>query len=105
VGRSPHLVVIEGFNAGRTYRLTSGTILIGRDPLCDVVLAYSTVSWHHATITKKGERIVVRDLGSRNGTFVGLDRIGWRQLYASDLIRFGDRVTLKLVFLDEPGSA
>jgi pSer/pThr/pTyr-binding forkhead associated (FHA) protein len=102
VGRFPHLVIVEGFNAGRTYRLTSGTTSIGRDPRCDVVLAYSTVSWHHASVTKRGDRIVLRDLGSRNGTFVGLDRIARRELEAGDLIRFGDRVVLKLVFIEVP---
>ncbi len=100
VGRFPHLVIVEGFNAGRTYRLTSGTTSIGRDPRCDVVLAYSTVSWHHASVTKRGDRITLRDLSSRNGTFVGLDRVVRRDLAAGDLIRFGDRVVLKLVFLE-----
>lgn len=102
VGRSPHLVVVEGFNAGHTYPLSSGTITVGRDPRCSIVLAYSTVSWHHASITKRGERITVRDLGSRNGTFVGLERVAKRELEPGDLIRFGDRVTLKLVFVEEP---
>lgn len=105
LGRSPHLVVIEGFNAGRTYHLRSGTISVGRDPRCDVVLAYSTVSWHHASITKRGDRIAVRDLGSRNGTFVGLERVTRRELAPGDLIRFGDRVTLKLVFVEDPAPA
>lgn len=100
VGRFPHLVVVQGFNAGRVYRLVSGTTSIGRDPRCDIVLAYSTVSWHHASVTKRGDRIVLRDLGSRNGTFVGLDRVIRHQLGPGDLIRFGDRVTLKLVFME-----
>lgn len=100
VGRFPHLVIVEGFNAGRTYRLVSGTTSIGRDPRCDVVLAYSTVSWHHASIAKRGDRIVLRDLGSRNGTFVGLDRVTRRELAPGDLIRFGDRVVLRLVFVE-----
>ncbi len=99
LGRSPHLVVVDGFNAGRTYPLTSGTVSVGRDPRCDIPLSHLTVSWHHASITVRGGRVVVCDLGSRNGTFVGLDRVVRRELVPGDLIRFGDRVTLQLVFL------
>ncbi len=105
LGRTPHLVVIDGFNAGRTYRLAGGTTSIGRDPRCDIALSHLTVSWHHATVTTRGGRIVLADLGSRNGTYVGLDRVVRRELEPGDLIRFGDRVTLKLVFLDDPTDA
>ena len=100
VGRFPHLVIVEGYGAGRTYALSKGTTSIGRDPRCDIVLPYSTVSWHHASVSKRDETIVVQDLGSRNGTFVGLDRVVRQELVPGDLIRFGDRVTLKLVYLD-----
>jgi pSer/pThr/pTyr-binding forkhead associated (FHA) protein len=100
VGRFPHLVIVEGYGAGRTYALSKGTVAIGRDPKCDIVLPYSTVSWHHASISKREETVTVHDLGSRNGTFVGLDRVQRRELDPGDLIRFGDRVTLKLIYLD-----
>lgn len=100
VGRFPHLVIVEGYGAGRTYALSKGTVAVGRDPKCDIVLPYSTVSWHHASISKRDETVTVHDLGSRNGTFVGLDRVQRRELDPGDLIRFGDRVTLKLIYLD-----
>ena len=99
VGRFPHLVIVEGYGAGRTFALSKGTVAIGRDPKCDIVLPYSTVSWHHASISKRDETVFLQDLGSRNGTFVGLDRIARQELVPGDLIRFGDRVTLKLVYL------
>jgi pSer/pThr/pTyr-binding forkhead associated (FHA) protein len=100
VGRFPHLMIVDGHENGRTFPLSKGTVTIGRDPRCDVALAYATVSWHHASISKRDDVMVVQDLGSRNGTFVGLDRVERRELVPGDLIRFGDRVTLKLVYLD-----
>ncbi len=100
VGQFPHLTIVEGYGAGRTWALSKSTVAIGRDPRCDIVLPYSTVSWHHASVSKHDETIVVQDLGSRNGTFVGLDRVTRRELVTGDLIRFGDRVTLKLIYLD-----
>jgi pSer/pThr/pTyr-binding forkhead associated (FHA) protein len=105
VGRIPHLVILEGYGAGRTYRLKSGTTSIGRDPRCDVVLPYSTVSWHHGSITRRAGVLTLRDLGSRNGTYVGLDKVVRHELAPGDVIRFGDRVELQLVYLDPPGSA
>jgi pSer/pThr/pTyr-binding forkhead associated (FHA) protein len=101
VGRQPYLAVVEGYSAGRVYRLI-GTMSVGRDPRCDIVLPYSTVSWHHASIVKRGNLIAVRDLGSRNGTFVGLEKVDRRELAPGDVIRFGDRAALELVFLELP---
>jgi pSer/pThr/pTyr-binding forkhead associated (FHA) protein len=100
VGQFPHLTIVEGYGAGRTFALSKSTVAIGRDPRCDIVLPYSTVSWHHASVSKHEETIVVQDLGSRNGTFVGLDRVDRRELVPGDLVRFGDRVTLQLIYLD-----
>ena len=102
VGRHPYLVVVEGHSTGRAYRLILATTSVGRDPRCDIVLPYSTVSWHHASIIKRGNVIAVHDLGSRNGTFVGLDKVDRRELGAGDVIRFGDRVALELVYLELP---
>ena len=102
VGRQPYLVVVEGYSAGRVYRLTLGTTSVGRDPRCDIVLPYSTVSWHHASIIKRGNVIAVHDLGSRNGTFVGLEKVERRELAPGDAIRFGDRVVLELMYLETP---
>ncbi|HEX3905202.1 MAG TPA: FHA domain-containing protein [Polyangia bacterium] len=97
--RCPHLVIVEGDGAGRAFPLTKATTSIGRDPAGDIVLPHATVSWHHAAITVEGEQIVLQDLGSRNGTFVGVARIGRRTLAAGDVIAIGDRAAFKLAFL------
>jgi len=94
----PHLVVVEGEGVGRVFALAKPITTIGRDPASDVVLPHATVSWRHANLTTEGDRVVVKDLGSRNGTFVGVERIARRELAAGDLIAVGDRVTLKLAF-------
>jgi len=53
----------------------TGTLFIGRDPSCDIVIEDSTVSWRHAkVICTKGEWDIV-DLSSYNGTFVNGARI------------------------------
>lgn len=54
----------------KTKRLENGFMLIGRDPECDFRLDNTAVSRHHARIERHGEKYVIRDLGSENGTCV-----------------------------------
>ena len=49
---------------------SSGEILIGRAPECDIIIDDSTVSYNHARLIIANGRITVIDLGSSNGTFV-----------------------------------
>lgn len=49
-------------------------LVIGRGPGCDLTLSDGTVSRLHAELIRDGERWVVRDMGSTNGTRVN----GWR---------------------------
>jgi adenylate cyclase len=46
----------------------AGEILIGREADCAVVLQDDLVSRHHARVLLKDSRVVLRDLGSTNGT-------------------------------------
>ena len=56
------------------------TMVIGRDPQADVRLDYPMVSWHHARLTREAGGILVEDMGSRNGTFVGGVRVSGKVL-------------------------
>ncbi len=51
------------------------SMVIGRDPHADVRLDFPMVSWRHARLTRESEGILVEDLNSRNGTFVGGVRV------------------------------
>ncbi len=63
------LEVVSGPDAGLRSNLPLPTVKIGTAPDNDVVLTDRTVSRHHAEIRVTPEGIVVRDLGSTNGTF------------------------------------
>ncbi len=56
------------------------SMVLGRDPQSDVRLDYPMVSWHHARLTREANGILVEDLGSRNGTFVGGVRVNGKVL-------------------------
>ncbi len=75
----------------RPYTLSSHC-LVGRSPACNLRLDDPRVSGEHARISWHGDRWVLRDLGSRNGTFLNgqlLESASTATLSAGDRIAFG----------------
>ena len=65
-------------------------LVIGRDPGCGWVVDLPMVSSRHARLGRSGDRIVIEDLASSNGTFVnGLRIEGETAVKAGDLIGLG----------------
>jgi DNA-binding winged helix-turn-helix (wHTH) protein len=50
--------------------LAEGENVVGRGHEADVRIAVSEVSRRHARVVVEGSRVIIEDLGSRNGTFV-----------------------------------
>jgi ABC-type multidrug transport system ATPase subunit/pSer/pThr/pTyr-binding forkhead associated (FHA) protein len=67
-------------------------VLIGRAPGNDIVLRSPGVSARHARVVVEPERLILEDLGSRNGTFVGSPprRIDQCEISLTDTLTFGD---------------
>ena len=73
-------------------------LVIGRDPGCDRVVDLPMISSRHARLARSGDRIVVEDLGSSNGTFVNGRRIdGPAEIKAGDSIGLGSYTLLLAV--------
>jgi pSer/pThr/pTyr-binding forkhead associated (FHA) protein len=64
------LRVVSGADAGARLAADSERLTIGTHERCDVVLRDRAVSRFHCEIVVEGGRFVVRDTGSRNGTWV-----------------------------------
>jgi DNA-binding NtrC family response regulator len=56
-------------------KVTINPILIGRDPSCAIVLDDPEVSSIHCEVRAEGQGVLVKDLGSRNGSFVQSVRV------------------------------
>jgi serine phosphatase RsbU (regulator of sigma subunit) len=91
-----YLVTIEGAEPGRRILLAASSLTIGRDAARDIVLADPDVSRLHARISMHGDRVVVEDQHSTNGTFVdGRAVTGPAVLVDGSILSLGQQV-LKL---------
>lgn len=63
----PILVAQDGPLKGQRWAL-SHTLMLGRDPTCEVIIQDRQVSRFHARVTPTPEGVLVEDLGSKNGT-------------------------------------
>ncbi|MBC7258229.1 MAG: FHA domain-containing protein [Chloroflexi bacterium] len=72
-GDVPMLVLLG--SPGARYLLTAPRARIGRDPGNDIVIPDRRVSRYHAEIVREGSEFMLRDCGSKNGTFVNGERI------------------------------
>jgi hypothetical protein len=83
------LTIQEGPGAGQHFALNKPETILGRHSANDVVIQHNEVSRRHASITRQGNRFILRDLGSNNGTFVN-----GRRLSAPHDLRNGDVIML-----------
>jgi two-component system, cell cycle response regulator len=87
--RAPSLVVVSGSLLGTIFRLEDALTSIGRDAVNTIAVNDAGVSRRHAVIERYDERVVVRDLGSKNGTYVNDDEVRERELSDGDLVYVG----------------
>lgn len=71
--------------------ITPLPFMVGRRETCDLKLSSPNISREHAVLFLVGNRLWVRDLGSRNGTFVNRELvIKETPLSPGESIHFGD---------------
>jgi hypothetical protein len=83
------LVGLSGSHKGRSFAIADAGIAVGRNPACEVVLTDPRVSGRHAWVGIVDGKPLLRDLKSRNGTFLNA------QIHASVTeveLRSGDTV-------------
>jgi pSer/pThr/pTyr-binding forkhead associated (FHA) protein len=76
-------------------------LVIGRDQTCDLVLDANTVSAEHARLSYHHQNWWLEDLGSRNGTYLNLERVTTAAILVSgDELQIG-QVLIKISINDE----
>jgi predicted component of type VI protein secretion system len=107
---SATLVLKGPKGAGITIELNGARVTIGRSPDSDVLLKDTSISAEHCEFVKENDALIVRDIGSSNGTYVNGRRVQAVRLFNGDVIRVGQcegAITVKQPGgqpLDTPGS-
>ena len=73
------LKVISGKHAGQKLRIPAPKFLIGRGEDCQLRPNSDLVSRHHCVLLVGSGGAVIRDLNSRNGTFVNDQKVAGDQ--------------------------
>jgi pSer/pThr/pTyr-binding forkhead associated (FHA) protein len=82
------VLLSEGF-AGRTYELSVEKTTVGRVEDNAFQIAEPSVSSHHAEIILRGNDVVIKDLGSTNGTYINGEKITEAVLKPGQVLKFG----------------
>ncbi len=88
----PRLRVTNGPGKGQVYEIGQEKLLLGRETTAGIQVLDKGASRAHAEVFSIGELCFVRDLGSRNGTYVNNQRITDELLRDSDKILIGSTV-------------
>jgi Nif-specific regulatory protein len=91
------LVARDGPLKGSVFPLDGGEFSVGRNPTNRLAVGDPSLSRQHCVIAKRGDQFEIRDLDSRNGTFVNGVPVHERMLAAGDEIQIGNSLFLFLV--------
>ncbi|GMU04366.1 sigma 54-interacting transcriptional regulator [Corallococcus caeni] len=85
-----HLVLLDTERAGTVYPLATEDLRVGKSTDNDVVIDHPTVSRNHLVVRRQGDRFLVQDLGSTNGTFLDGAQVREAYLRPGALLEVGD---------------
>jgi pSer/pThr/pTyr-binding forkhead associated (FHA) protein len=84
------LKVTKGSKIGAKIAVKKDEFLIGRSPECHLCAGSTSISRKHCAITRDGTKVMIKDLGSRNGTLLNGEKIiGEVELKSGDDIGIG----------------
>ncbi len=86
----PLLVIYKGALAGTRWPLSHESVTLGRAADCDIVLSERQISRYHVRIERDIDGYLLRDLGSKNGTFVNGEQVRGQPYRLQD----GDEISL-----------
>ena len=87
------LKFISGKYQGGEFALEEGReYVVGRSSECDMVLVEDMISRAHATFVVQNDKVILRDNGSTNGSFVNGERISEQVLNENDRVLLGTSI-------------
>lgn len=95
------LTVVAGADAGRVVALDRDELVVGRAPICHLVLPDDGISRRHAIVRRRGSSYVLEDLGSKNGTFIEGEPIVVREIAPDASFQLGPHVIIRLSMMTQ----
>jgi len=84
------LKILQGSNTGKELKIPTPKCLIGRGEDCHLRPQSDAISRHHCVVVTSENEVIVRDLKSRNGTFVNEEQVSDEAvLLNGDVLRVG----------------
>jgi pSer/pThr/pTyr-binding forkhead associated (FHA) protein len=83
------LILVKKNNSRKSFSLSNGVTVIGRRHDCDLRIPLMSVSRKHCQLNRDEGVLKIRDLGSRNGTYLNGKRIDESVIKAGDYIEVG----------------
>ncbi len=98
--RRPVLIAMYGPNPGTVHPI-EGEMIIGRGEEASITIPDDRVSRRHTRIVARGpDNVQIKDLGSKNGTWVNGKKITSAELQNGDTIQVGNEVVFHFVYRD-----
>jgi len=86
------LVLFKKDGSRKVFPLLSNITVIGRRGDCDLHIPLLAVSRRHCQLNQNEDTVKIRDLGSRNGTYLNDERVDEATVRAGDYLRIGPLV-------------
>ena len=101
---NPYLRITLGGDV-KTFPIRPGIAYVGRSTVNEIVINDPTISQRHASIEYSRTGVVLKDLGSTNGTYVAGQQVKERWLSMQDSLQFGAVQCLFIGGLKKPAPA
>lgn len=74
-----NLHIVEKDAQNRSFSVEDGsTVLVGRSGDCNLKMTHLQISRYHCLLERRGDKLMIRDFGSKHGTFINGKLIGKR---------------------------
>jgi diguanylate cyclase (GGDEF)-like protein len=95
-----YLVVLAGSSVGEMFKIEAEETIIGRGQKAQIRLLDDGISREHALLQQENDRVVLKDLGSTNGTYCNGLKVDKKELADGDKILVGSTTILKFTYHD-----